>query len=41
MGKTKYLSPFEQGMVVGAKHIGLCQEQQCCWVNMRLVKTQY
>jgi hypothetical protein len=23
MGKTKYLSAFEQGMVVGARHTGL------------------
>ena len=28
MGKTKYLSAFEQGTVVGAGHTGLCQELQ-------------
>ena len=32
MGKTTDLSSFEQGMVVGARHTGLCQEQQRCWV---------
>jgi hypothetical protein len=32
MGKTKYLSAFEQGMVVGARRTGLCQELQRCWV---------
>jgi hypothetical protein len=32
MGKTKDLSAFEQDMVVGARHTGLCQELQCCWV---------
>ena len=32
MGKSKYLSAFEQGMVVGARRTGLCQELQCCWV---------
>ena len=26
MGKTKYLSAFERGMVVGARRTGLCQE---------------
>ena len=26
MGKIKYLSAFEQAMVVGARHTGLCQE---------------
>ena len=31
MGKTKYLSAFEWGMVVGARHTGLCQELQRCW----------
>ena len=32
MGKTKDLSAFEQGMVVDARHTGLCQELQRCWV---------
>ena len=32
MGKKKYLSAFEQGMVVGARRNGLCQELQRCWV---------
>ena len=32
MGKTKYLSAFEGGMVVGARRTGLCQELQRCWV---------
>jgi hypothetical protein len=32
MGKTKYLSAFERGMVVGVRCTGLCQELQCCWV---------
>ena len=32
MVKTKYLSAFERGMVVGARHTGLCQELQHCWV---------
>ena len=32
MGKTKYLRAFEQGMVVGARHTGLCQQLQCFWV---------
>ena len=32
MGKTKYLSVFERGMVVGARRTGLCQELQRCWV---------
>ena len=32
MGKTKYLSAFERGTVVGARHIGLCEELQRCWV---------
>ena len=32
MGKTKYLSAFEWGMVVGARCTGLCQELQRCWV---------
>lgn len=32
MGKTKYLSAFKRGMVVGARHTGSCQELQHCWV---------
>ena len=32
MGKTKYLSSFERGMVVGARLISLRQELQRCWV---------
>ena len=32
MGKTKHWSAFEQGLVVGTKHTGLCQELQRCWV---------
>jgi hypothetical protein len=32
MGKTKDLSAFEQGMVVGARLTGLSQELQHCWV---------
>ena len=32
MGKTKYLSVFERGMVVGARRTGLCQDLQRCWV---------
>jgi hypothetical protein len=31
MGKTKYLSAFEWGIVVGARCIGLSQELQHCW----------
>ena len=31
MVKTKDLSAFERGMVVGARRTGLCQELQCCW----------
>ena len=27
------LSAFERGMVVGARHTGLCQELQFCWVS--------
>ena len=32
MGKTKDLSAFEWGMVVGARSTGLCAELQHCWV---------
>ena len=32
MGKTKDLSAFERGMVVGARLTGLCQERHRCWV---------
>ena len=32
MGKTKYLSAFERGMVVGVRCTSLCQELQRCWV---------
>ena len=32
MGKTKHLSGFELGMVVGARRTGLCLEPQRCWV---------
>ena len=32
MVKTKDLSAFEQGMVVGPRRTGLCQELQRCWV---------
>jgi hypothetical protein len=32
MDKTKDLSAFERGMIVGARRTGLCQELQCCWV---------
>ena len=32
IGKTKDLSAFEQGMVVGTRLTGLCQELQRCWV---------
>ena len=32
MDKTKDLSAVERGMVVGARHTGLCQELQRCWV---------
>jgi hypothetical protein len=32
MGKTKNVSAFEQGMLVGARHTSLCQELQPCWV---------
>jgi hypothetical protein len=31
-GKTKDLSAFEQGMVVGARHTSLFQELQRCWL---------
>jgi hypothetical protein len=34
MGKTKDLSAFERGMVVGARRTGLCQELQSWWVFM-------
>uniref|UniRef100_A0AAZ3PD07 Rab-GAP TBC domain-containing protein n=1 Tax=Oncorhynchus tshawytscha TaxID=74940 RepID=A0AAZ3PD07_ONCTS len=32
MGKTKDLSAFEHGLVVGARRTGLCQELERCWV---------
>jgi hypothetical protein len=32
MGKAKYLSAFEPGMVVGDRRTGLFQELQCCVV---------
>ena len=32
MGKTKYLSAFERGIVVGARCTDLCQALQYCWV---------
>ena len=32
MGKTKNVSAFERGIVVGARRTGLCQELQRCWV---------
>ena len=32
MGKTKYLSASERGMVVGFRRTSLCQELQCCCV---------
>ena len=32
MGKTKYWSAFERGMVEGARRTGFCQELQRCWV---------
>ena len=32
MGKTTYLSAFERGMVVGARHTRLFQELQSCCV---------
>ena len=32
MSKEKDLSAFERDMVVGARHVGLCQELQRCWV---------
>jgi hypothetical protein len=32
MGKTKDVSAFERGMVVGARLTGLSQELQRCWV---------
>ena len=32
MEKTKDLSAFERGMVVGPRRISLCQELQRCWV---------
>ena len=32
MSKTKVLSAFERGIVVGARRTGLCQELQHCWV---------
>jgi hypothetical protein len=31
LGKTKDLSAFERGTVVGARRNGLCQELQRCW----------
>jgi hypothetical protein len=31
MGKIKYLSAFERGMVVGARRTGLYQELQLYW----------
>jgi hypothetical protein len=31
MDKTKYLSAFERGMVVDARHTGLIQELQRRW----------
>ena len=41
MGKTKDLSAFERGMVVGARHTGLCQELQRCWVFHSTVSRVY
>ena len=32
MNKTKDLSAFERDMVLGARHIGFCQELQRYWV---------
>ena len=32
MGKTKYLSAFERGLVGGTRRTGLCKELQRCWV---------
>jgi hypothetical protein len=32
MGKTKYLSAFEMGMVVGDRRTGLCEDLSLCWV---------
>ena len=32
VGKTKYLSAFEQGLVAGDRRTGLCQELQHRWV---------
>ena len=40
MGNTKYLSAFEQGMVVGARRTGFCQELQRCWVFQEWSTTQ-
>ena len=36
MGKTKNVSDFEQGMVVGAGRTGLCQERQSCCFKITL-----
>ena len=41
MGKTKDLSAFERGMVVGARHTGLSQELQRCWVFHTTVSCVY
>ena len=32
LGKTKYWSAIERGMVVGARRTGFGQELLCCWV---------
>ena len=32
MGKTQYLSTFEQGVLVGARRTSLCQDLQHCWI---------
>ena len=41
MGKTKYLSAFEQGMVVGARRTGLGQELQILQVFHQTVPCLY
>ena len=33
IGNAKNVSAFEQGMVVGVRHSGLCQELQRGWVS--------
>ena len=41
LSKTKDLSAFERGMVVGSRRTDLCQEVQRCWVLHTKVSRVY